>query len=628
MQCEACGHENLEGVRFCATCGAELVNKPYDSEDPMVGRTIGGRYRITGVLGEGGMGIVYVGEQPMGTTIRKVAIKTLHPHLSRDPSVLARFHRECGTVAQLEHPNTIKFYDFGTTDDGTLYIVMEFVSGRAVNDVIAQEGRLAPDRVIHIMRQVCGALDEAHEQGIIHRDLKPDNLILTNRAGETDVVKVLDFGIAGRTDSSDAQKEKKLTQQGMVLGTPPYMSPEQFTGMALDRRSDVYSLAVVAYEMLSGKLPFRAETPWQWATQHMTAEPAPLEIASADTAMTENLRAAITRALSKDRAQRPSTAREFFAELSSGGRLAVERAAGVVHAATAAMPMPPDFGPSAVTAPASLAQQRDSAGQPQSSVIHVAPAQQSPVAGHPAPVTGVAVAAPARSVGSTGGGSKWLIPTLVGLAALLAGTIAVVTIRSSQSTQGPKSVALSAERAAAPITIAPQLDSEKPVAAEIPATTDPPAAAQPSREQGSRPSTTTGTKPATKEGKMAAADAGKAVAEAGADAADAGAAVAAPGEDGDANDKKPKKPKISKCSACIIDAGKGKIVAAAKAYRACDDEAQKKACSRTAGRAAPSAARRLALNGECGSARTILAAAKSMGAGKAVKGALNGTPCE
>ncbi len=275
----------------------------------MIGQIVGGRYRITGVLGEGGMGVVYIGEQQMGSTVRKVAIKTLHPHLSKDPSVLARFHRECGTVAQLEHPNTIKFYDFGSTADGTLYIAMEFVKGEPLMDVIEKGGPMPPDRVLKIMKQICGALDEAHKQGIIHRDLKPENVILTDRAGEKDFVKVLDFGIAARSESSDAQKEQKLTQQGMVLGTPPYMSPEQFTGKALDMRSDIYSLGVMTYEMLTARLPFEADTPWQWATQHMTAQPLPFEATAPATNIPEQMRKAILRALSKDK-RGPSAQRQ------------------------------------------------------------------------------------------------------------------------------------------------------------------------------------------------------------------------------------------------------------------------------------------------------------------------------
>jgi eukaryotic-like serine/threonine-protein kinase len=344
MNCESCGHPNIEGARFCAKCGGVLPVQDAQAEDQMIGQVVGGRYRISGVLGEGGMGVVYVGEQQMGSTIRKVAIKTLHPHLSKDPSVLARFHRECGTVAQLEHPNTIKFYDFGATADGTLYIAMEFVKGHPLSEVIEKGGPLAPDRVLAITKQIAGALDEAHAQGIIHRDLKPDNIILTDRAGQADFVKVLDFGIAARTESADAQKEQKLTQQGMVLGTPPYMSPEQFTGKQLDRRSDVYSLGVMAYEMLTGRLPFDADTPWQWATQHMTAQPLPFEASAPSTSIPPNMRAAILRALSKNRDERQASTKEFYEQLSGGGGITVEeQPVSLGSAGTAAMAAAPDF---------------------------------------------------------------------------------------------------------------------------------------------------------------------------------------------------------------------------------------------------------------------------------------------
>src|SRR5512142_1463838 len=146
MKCQVCGHENVDEARFCASCGAAIPTRSSSDQDPLIGQVIGNRYRITGVIGEGGMGVVYVGEQQMGSTIRKVAVKTLHPHLSKDENVLKRFHRECGTVAQLEHPNTIKVYDFGSTPDGTLYIAMEFVAGRSLSDVLEREHKLAPER--------------------------------------------------------------------------------------------------------------------------------------------------------------------------------------------------------------------------------------------------------------------------------------------------------------------------------------------------------------------------------------------------------------------------------------------------------------------------------------------------
>ena len=234
MKCEACQHENVDGARFCAKCGAILAVHE-EGPDPLIGQLIGGRYRVTSVLGEGGMGKVYVGEQQMGSTVRKVAIKTLHAHLSKDPSVLQRFHRECGTVAQLEHPNTIKFYDYGETREGDLFIAMEFLSGESLSQIL-KAGPMPAERVDLIVGQICGSLYEAHTHGIVHRDLKPDNLILTSPGGAPDFVKVLDFGIAKRVGN----KDPKLTPVGVVLGSPPYMSPEQFTMQEVDRRSDIY----------------------------------------------------------------------------------------------------------------------------------------------------------------------------------------------------------------------------------------------------------------------------------------------------------------------------------------------------------------------------------------------------
>lgn len=318
MNCESCGHENLPEARFCAKCGVQLASNQKGEDGGWVGRLIGGRFLVKSVLGEGGMGIVYEGEQHMGSKTRKVAIKTLHSHLSNDASVLARFHRECGTVSGLEHPNTIKFYDFGTEQDGTLYIAMEFIDGQGLDSIIEEDGPLLPARVVKILGQICGALDEAHDQGIVHRDLKPENVVLTERLGKKDFVKVLDFGIAARSESANAEQEAKLTQQGMVLGTPPYMSPEQFTGVELDRRSDVYSLGCMAYEMLTGQLPFTANTPWQWATQHMTAQPFPIGDIPSGAAIPIQMRAAVMKALEKDPEDRPATAGEFLRLLQDG----------------------------------------------------------------------------------------------------------------------------------------------------------------------------------------------------------------------------------------------------------------------------------------------------------------------
>ena len=313
MQCPSC-HKDLEGhPPFCALCGAPIPNAV--GPDPLLGRTLGGKFKITKLIGEGGMGAVYVGEQALGQHSRKVAIKTLHQHLSRDAKIRERFQREVGTLATLEHPNTVQVFDFGTTEDGVLYIVMEFVLGRSIAAVLEKDGPMKADRVERIVAQICGSLAEAHGKGIIHRDLKPDNIILTERAGQKEFVKVLDFGIAKRSGEAE-RNEAKLTQQGMVLGTPPYMSPEQFTGQPLDARSDIYSLAVMAYEMLTGVLPFDAKNAFEWATLHMTAAPKPIEVSPNGAALPESMRGAIMRALAKNKEQRFESIDEFHDRFS------------------------------------------------------------------------------------------------------------------------------------------------------------------------------------------------------------------------------------------------------------------------------------------------------------------------
>jgi len=285
-----------------------------ENADPLLGKVIQGRYRPTKLIGEGGMGRVYLAEQKMGAATRKVAIKTLHPELSQDPQLVARFNRECETVIELSHPNTIQFFDFGALDDGTLFIVMEYIEGRSLAAEM-EKGLVEHVRVDKILIQACGSLHEAHGRGIVHRDLKPDNVLLTDRGGQEDFVKVLDFGIAKKGEAEDPQKAK-LTKQGMVLGTPPYMSPEQFSGKTLDARSDIYSLGIMAFEMLTGSLPFDAKTPWEWATKHLTAQPAPFEAFPAGVNVSQNKKNAVARALAKSPEQRHSTVLEFLQEFT------------------------------------------------------------------------------------------------------------------------------------------------------------------------------------------------------------------------------------------------------------------------------------------------------------------------
>jgi eukaryotic-like serine/threonine-protein kinase len=558
MKCNTCGNDNLDGARFCASCGAVLAAAAAPGTS-LVGQVVGGRFAVKRVLGEGGMGVVYEAEQQMGSATRKVALKTLHAHLSHDPSVSQRFHRECGTIAQLEHPNTIKVYDFGATADGTLYIAMEFVAGEALSQVIEKSGAMPIERVLKILRQIAGSLDEAHAQGVIHRDLKPDNVVLTQRAGEKDVVKLLDFGIAARTESADAQREQKLTQQGMVLGTPPYMSPEQFTGKALDARSDIYSLGVMAYEMLTGRLPFDATTPWQWATEHMMSQPIPFEATPVASQIPESTRAAILRSLAKNRDERQSSAAQFCDELA--GTVPVPQVSAPVAASTgtAAMAAPPAFaaGPANGTA--------KTAAMPQA-------APSSPVA----PVA----AAPVLSGGGKSGGGKGLVFGLAGVGGVLLIGIIVVATRSSKPAQEEPLSSPFASASAAPAKIAPVVENPPEVAptpsSEPPepeptkavATGTPAVQKQPRPSSGERPGGSTTTKPP-------------------------------PGPGG--------------CAGCISAASAGNYPGAASAYNSCSDAAQKAQCAGIVRGRAPEAAQTAAFNGSCGQAKAIAAAGQAMG---------------
>ncbi len=375
------------------------------SEHPLVGQTIAGKYKVVRLLGEGGMGCVYQGEQTLGTTVRKVAVKTLHKHLSHDESIKARFKREVGTVAALEHPNTIQVFDFGETEDGTLFIVMEFVQGRSVADVLEKDGPMPPDRVLNILRQVVGSLEEAHSHGIVHRDLKPDNVVLAERAGQKDWVEVLDFGIAKRSTEHDPN-EAKLTQQGMVLGTPPYMSPEQFTGQPIDVRSDIYALGVMAYEMLTGRLPWEANTAWEWASKHMTEPPTPLERQPLGPHVPESMRSAITRALAKNKDERFSSVREFFDAFSGGTVAPVSVPTTGPNASAAGGTM---MGPAQPAGGGALARAKTELGAP---VMGGGPAFGAPPSGAPA----VVPAGPAH--GATTAKKGGVPPLVMGLGAL------------------------------------------------------------------------------------------------------------------------------------------------------------------------------------------------------------------
>jgi len=250
--------------------GKSAKRAPLRSLDALIGRTLNNRYVVEKKIGEGGFGAVFRGKQ-LGTG-REVALKLLHPHNVSDETVVARFRREAEACSKLRNSHTVTTYDFDETEDGVLYLAMEFLRGRSLHELQREAGTLDPDRVLSIIDQVAEALGEAHEMGIVHRDMKPENIVVEIREG-VDFVKVLDFGIA-KVISGEGAKGPALTAVGQTLGTLEFMSPEQLRGQKLDGRSDIYALGMMAYEMLCGELPFKnAKSPTEIIQFHMQTPP-------------------------------------------------------------------------------------------------------------------------------------------------------------------------------------------------------------------------------------------------------------------------------------------------------------------------------------------------------------------
>lgn len=271
-----------------------------------------GQYRLGKKLGSGGMGEVYEAEHVL--LRRRCAIKLIRPEQIHDPSVLQRFEREVQTMATLTHPNTAEIYDFGRSGDGTFYYVMEYLPGLTLETLVTRHGPLPPERAIHFLRQVCRALREAHGIGLLHRDIKPSNIIACQRGGVEDVAKLLDFGLVqSRYLSPDAGR---ITLQGMVLGSPPYMSPEQAVGRAdLDARADIYSLGGVGYFLLTGQPPFARETPMEMMLAH-AYEPVVAPVRLRD-GIPDDLQQVLLRCLSKKPEGRYASAEELERALAS-----------------------------------------------------------------------------------------------------------------------------------------------------------------------------------------------------------------------------------------------------------------------------------------------------------------------
>ena len=309
--CLQCGASAPPESRFCSVCGAQIpVDGGSGNADPLVGRVIGGSYTVQEIIGVGGMGRVYRAEQ--GTLGRTVAVKVIHPHLLGDEQTVARFYTEARASSRLNHPNSVGVIDFGRTDDGILYLVMEYLKGLDLATVMQREGPLSLVRVLDITMQTLAALGEANALEIVHRDLKPENIIIRRLRTGQDQVKVVDFGLATIVDGPSV-----ATRPGMVCGTPDYMAPEQARGEDVDGRADLYALGVVLFEMLTERLPFTADTPTQILLRHVNDPiPDPRTIAP-QRDIPDILAEIVIKSLQKDPDDRYADAAEMHAALQS-----------------------------------------------------------------------------------------------------------------------------------------------------------------------------------------------------------------------------------------------------------------------------------------------------------------------
>ena len=307
--CTTCGSEYPDAQSFCPADGSALKSTAVAAD--LVGAIVADRYRILQKLGEGGMGTVYLAEHvKMG---RMSAIKVISKSLTQDADAIARFNREAANASRVNHPNVCAVYDFGETEDGVIYLAMEFIEGESLTDLIDREGALAPKRAADIARQTAEALEAAHEFGIVHRDLKPDNIMITKTRGGSDHAKVVDFGIA---KAAGGDEKQNVTKTGLVVGTPEYMSPEQLSGDAVDGRSDIYSLALVFFRMLTGTLPFQADTAQEAMIKRLTDEPLKLKDALPEGGFPTALQIVMDRALQRLPSDRYSSAAEFGADVA------------------------------------------------------------------------------------------------------------------------------------------------------------------------------------------------------------------------------------------------------------------------------------------------------------------------
>jgi serine/threonine-protein kinase len=377
-----------------------------EGSDPLIGRVINDKFKILSFIARGGMGKVYRAEQaPLG---RVCALKVLNANYTgdHDPEFHKRFFLEASLTSKLRHPNTVTIFDYGQTEDGIYYMAMEYLEGYTLHRAIRQVGHLPEDRTIHIARQICRSLREAHSLGVVHRDLKPANVYLLEHGDEPDFVKVLDFGLV--KDATAGAEE--LTQAGLFMGSPKYMAPEQIQGGTVDGRTDIYALGIMMYEMITGKVPFDHAKSLEILMMHVREPPAPMRKVNPAVRVSPALEETILRAMAKDQNERFRSMDEVLAALKRLGPLVAPEPSASL---TADRPSTTGSGPTASRivrgAGAALAVPQTADGPAPGSVTGEVSIASAALA--PAPVP--AIAQPAKS-----GSPLPLIVAVVGVIAL------------------------------------------------------------------------------------------------------------------------------------------------------------------------------------------------------------------
>jgi serine/threonine protein kinase len=426
-----------------ASDGATATAVKSGAPDPLIGRVIAERFRIVSLIARGGMGKVYVAEQlPLG---RSCAIKVLNPNYNgdADPEFHRRFFREASITSRITHPNSVTIFDYGKTDDDVYYMAMELLEGQTLHHALRDAGTMHEDRVGRISQQICRALREAHTLDVIHRDLKPANIFLSKHGDDEDYVKVLDFGLVKHLTE---RPEEQLTQTGLFMGSPKYMAPEQIQGGHVDARTDVYSLGIMMYEMLAGKVPFERPTSVNILMAHVGEPPPPMREVNPNLVCSPAFEELVMRCIAKDPAERYTTMDAVLQAIKRAHGVSMTGQLAAVNTSGSFMPIPSDMPPPVRSSVPGFAGNSPAAGaRSPFGVSGVNSVSVTSTSGSHAPLamlradgtgdSGVGAYAESRAPRS----KAWIVVGVLG-AALLGGLLGLGVFRmttNSATTQGP-----------------------------------------------------------------------------------------------------------------------------------------------------------------------------------------------